>query len=95
MAVCRSGRRLLTRLADFDHPDGALLGITSASYNLGGLLVLPIVPWVVDRIGRKHSITLGSVVLVIGTILQTCSVNSKNNRPPNVTAINLGYYFSF
>lgn len=30
----------------------------------------------VDKIGRRHAITLGSVILIIGTILQTCSVNS-------------------
>ncbi|KAF2012974.1 MFS transporter [Aaosphaeria arxii CBS 175.79] len=59
----------------FGHPKGALLGVTSASYNLGGLIVLPFVPYVIDRIGRKHSITLGSIILVIGTILQTCSIN--------------------
>ncbi|KAM0327930.1 hypothetical protein ACHAQA_005329 [Verticillium albo-atrum] len=59
----------------FGHPTGALLGVTSASYNLGGLLVLPIVPWVIDKVGRKHSITFGSFILIIGTILQTCSVN--------------------
>ncbi|KAH7357914.1 MFS transporter [Plectosphaerella cucumerina] len=59
----------------FGHPKGALLGVTSASYNLGGLFVLPIVPFVIDKIGRKHSISFGSVILIIGTILQTCSVN--------------------
>lgn len=54
-----------------------MLGVTSASYNLGGLITLPIVPYTIDKIGRRHSITLGSVVLVIGTILQATSVNSK------------------
>ncbi|KEF54122.1 uncharacterized protein A1O9_09917 [Exophiala aquamarina CBS 119918] len=62
----------------FGHPKGALLGVTGASYNLGGLPVLPIVPWVIDRIGRKYSIALGSVILIIGTILQTCSINTWN-----------------
>ncbi|KAJ8115126.1 hypothetical protein OPT61_g3153 [Boeremia exigua] len=59
----------------FGNPKGALLGVTTASYNLGGLLVLPIVPYMVDKIGRRHSISLGSVILIVGTILQTCSVN--------------------
>ncbi|KAH6950303.1 hexose transporter [Ilyonectria sp. MPI-CAGE-AT-0026] len=63
------------KTVNFGRPKGALLGVTSASYNLGGLLVLPIVPYVIDKIGRKHSISLDSIILAIGTILQTCSVN--------------------
>lgn len=68
------------KFADFGHPDGAMLGVTSASYNLGGLISLPFVPFVIDKIGRRHSITLGSIVLVIGTALQASSVNSKKSR---------------
>ncbi|KAM0241495.1 hypothetical protein ACHAP5_007534 [Fusarium lateritium] len=59
----------------FGHPTGALLGATSASYNLGGLATLPFVPYVVDKIGRRHSITLGSLILIVGTVLQVCSIN--------------------
>ncbi|PLB44157.1 MFS transporter [Aspergillus steynii IBT 23096] len=59
----------------FGSPDGALLGVLNASYNLGGLITLPIVPYVNDRFGRKHSITFGSIILVIGVILQSASQN--------------------
>ncbi|KAH7371468.1 MFS transporter [Cadophora sp. MPI-SDFR-AT-0126] len=43
-------------------------GILNASYNLGGLITLPLVPWVNDKFGRKHSITLGSVILCCGVV---------------------------
>ncbi|KAH7120284.1 MFS transporter [Dactylonectria estremocensis] len=59
----------------FNAPKGALLGVLNASYNLGGLITLPIVPYVNDRFGRKHSITFGSVILIIGVILQSASQN--------------------
>ncbi|KAH8895526.1 MFS transporter [Thozetella sp. PMI_491] len=59
----------------FGSPSGATLGILSASYNLGGLISLPVVPYVNDRLGRKHSITIGSVILVIGVVLQASAIN--------------------
>ncbi|KAF7549509.1 hypothetical protein G7Z17_g6333 [Cylindrodendrum hubeiense] len=63
------------RALDFNAPKGALLGVLNASYNLGGLITLPVVPYVNDRFGRKHSITFGSVILIIGVILQSSSQN--------------------
>ncbi|OGE54489.1 hypothetical protein PENARI_c006G02051 [Penicillium arizonense] len=59
----------------FNTPSGALLGVLNASYNLGGLITLPIVPFFNDKFGRKHSITFGSVILIIGVILQSASQN--------------------
>ncbi|KAL2803032.1 hypothetical protein BJX63DRAFT_437344 [Aspergillus granulosus] len=60
----------------FNTPSGVLFGVLNASYNLGGLITLPIVPYVSDRFGRKHSITFGSIILIIGVILQSASQNS-------------------
>ncbi len=31
-----------------------------------------------DRVGRKHSITIGSAIILAGVILQTASVNSQS-----------------
>lgn len=70
-------RTWLTDHVDFGHPTGALLGVLNASYNLGGLLTLPIIPWVNDTLGRKHSITIGSIVLCIGVAIQSSAINSK------------------
>lgn len=76
--VCQAHLRNAELTAsDFNTPSGALLGVLNASYNLGGLITLPIVPYVNDRFGRKHSITFGSVILIIGVILQSASQNGE------------------
>lgn len=50
-------------------------------YSLGALSVMPIVPWVNDKYGRRISIMVGSIIMVVGAILQTCSINSKFSVP--------------
>jgi len=62
-------------MPDFNNPQGALLGVINAAFSIGAVLSLPIVPWINDRVGRKHSITIGSIILVVGVVLQTASVN--------------------
>ncbi|KAK9777232.1 putative General substrate transporter [Seiridium cardinale] len=59
----------------FGNPQGSLKGIISAAYSLGAILSLPLVPIVNDRLGRRWSIFLGSVVMVIGSLIQGFSVN--------------------
>ena len=59
----------------FGNPHGAILGITTASFNFGAVAGIPLLPWVNDRYGRKFCILLGSVFVTIGVILQTAAVN--------------------
>ncbi|KAH6651694.1 general substrate transporter [Truncatella angustata] len=59
----------------FGNPQNELKGIISASYSLGAILSLPLVPIINDRLGRRWSIFLGSVTMVIGSIIQGFSVN--------------------
>lgn len=54
----------------FDNPQGALKGIISAAYSLGAILSLPLVPIINDRFGRRWSIALGSIVMIVGAIIQ-------------------------
>ncbi|KAK3400449.1 general substrate transporter [Sordaria brevicollis] len=54
----------------FDTPTGSLKGIIAAAYSLGAILSLPLVPIVNDRLGRRWSIALGSIVMIIGAIIQ-------------------------
>ncbi|CCC05446.1 hypothetical protein SMACR_09292 [Sordaria macrospora] len=54
----------------FGRPQGALKGIISAAYSLGAILSLPLVPIVNDRFGRRWSIALGSMTMVVGAIIQ-------------------------
>lgn len=60
-------------------------------YSLGALSMMPIVPWVNDRYGRRMSIIVGSIIMVIGAILQTCSVHCKFSSDYNFvnTAFNI------
>lgn len=59
----------------FHNPQGSLKGIIAAAYALGAILSLPLVPIVNDKFGRRWAILLGSVVQVIGAIIQCFSVH--------------------
>jgi len=48
----------------------AMLGFISSCYQLGSILAVPIAPWYNQRFGRRWSIMTGSLVMVVGAILQ-------------------------
>lgn len=56
--------------ADFDNPQGSLKGIIAAAYSLGAILSLPLIPIVNDRFGRRWSIFGGSLIMVVGALIQ-------------------------
>jgi MFS family permease len=68
-------QRLIQVCLDFDNPSGALLGLISAAFSIGAVIAIPVVPYVNDRFGRKHSITFGSAILLVGVVTQTASIN--------------------
>lgn len=47
----------------------------SAVYSLGAICALPAVAWVTDSLGRRNAILLGSVIMIIGAIIQTAAQN--------------------
>ncbi|KAJ8120044.1 hypothetical protein ONZ43_g3146 [Nemania bipapillata] len=59
----------------FNNPQGPIKGIIAASYSLGAILSLPFIGLVNDRYGRRWSIFGGSVIMVIGALIQGLSVN--------------------
>lgn len=59
----------------FDNPQGAIKGIIAASYSLGSILSLPFIGVVNDKFGRRWSIFGGSVIMVIGALIQGLSVH--------------------
>ncbi|KAH8722987.1 hexose transporter-like protein [Phaeosphaeriaceae sp. PMI808] len=63
--------------AYFNKPEGALLGIISAAYNLGAIIALPLVPYVNDYFGRRWSIFVGSWIMVVGSLVQALSINTQ------------------
>ncbi|CAJ2503396.1 Uu.00g107900.m01.CDS01 [Anthostomella pinea] len=60
----------------FGGPDGALKGIISAAYSLGAILSLPFIGIINDQFGRHGSIAGGSLIMVIGALIQGLSVNA-------------------
>jgi len=56
--------------AYFNNPAGSLKGIIAAAYSLGAILSLPFIPIVNDRFGRRWSIFGGSMIMVIGSLIQ-------------------------
>ena len=71
--------------AVFDSPRSTLLGLMSAIYSLGAIVVLPVVPWVSDNWGRRWAIVLGSVLMVIGAAIQAAAQNCS--LPPLVPVL--------
>ncbi|KAF2020608.1 general substrate transporter [Aaosphaeria arxii CBS 175.79] len=59
----------------FGHPKGGKLGLLVACYNLGALTSIPFISIVSDHVGRRWSIVFGSVIMIIGSIMQGLSVN--------------------
>ncbi|KAL1959500.1 hypothetical protein VTO42DRAFT_1945 [Malbranchea cinnamomea] len=48
----------------------ALLGFISSCYQLGSIIGVPIAPWFNQRFGRRWSIMTGSLIMVVGALLQ-------------------------
>jgi MFS family permease len=61
----------------FDNPEKAILGLLVSAYSLGAITSIPFVPLVSDWVGRRWSVVFGSVIMVIGSLLQGLSQNSK------------------
>ncbi|EMD40334.1 hypothetical protein CERSUDRAFT_130089 [Gelatoporia subvermispora B] len=59
--------------AFFHNPRSTILGLLSALYSLGSVCSLPLVPFVTDRMGRRWAIGFGSIIMIIGAILQTAA----------------------
>jgi MFS family permease len=53
-------------------------GIIAAAYSLGAICALPFVPTFSQRFGRRWSIFFGSVVSIIGAIIQGCAQNGTS-----------------
>jgi len=52
-----------------------MLGFISSCYQLGSILAVPIAPWFNQRFGRRWAIMAGSIIMVVGAILQGFSVH--------------------
>ncbi|KAM6507170.1 hypothetical protein FALCPG4_018552 [Fusarium falciforme] len=59
----------------FDHPRGALLGLMVNMQVVGGAVSLPLAPYAADKFGRRHPIFGGSIIIILGALLQGCAQN--------------------
>ncbi|KAI9574380.1 hypothetical protein HD554DRAFT_2165878 [Boletus coccyginus] len=59
----------------YHHPHSALLGLISAMYPLGSIFALPFVPSIVDKFGRRYAMLVGSIITMIGGVLQGAALN--------------------
>lgn len=53
--------------------DGIWAGIVSSMYQIGGVVALPFVGPCIDGYGRRVGMLIGSVIIVVGTIIQGLS----------------------
>ncbi|GAB7349590.1 hypothetical protein MBLNU459_g0280t3 [Dothideomycetes sp. NU459] len=61
----------------FHHPSGSLLGLFSAIMSVGSLVALPLVPYTADILGRRMGIMIGCVIMILGVVLQSVSINFR------------------
>jgi MFS family permease len=54
----------------FDKPEGDRLGLLGALYQIGSVCSIPLVPIITDNWGRRLSIAVGFIIIVVGGILQ-------------------------
>ncbi|KAH8896058.1 general substrate transporter [Thozetella sp. PMI_491] len=62
-------------IKDFDNPTGARLGLLGTAQIIGAVIAMPMVAFMADRFGRRLPVFLGSLVALLGTALQTVSIN--------------------
>lgn len=57
----------------FGHPTGSQLGILNAIMAIGSLCAIPFVPYCADYLGRRLSILVGCIIMLVGVVLQSIS----------------------
>lgn len=66
-----------------------MLGFLSASYQLGSIIGVPIAPYVNQRFGRRVPILAGSIIMVVGAIIQGFSQNRELSSMNNIDILSL------
>ena len=61
----------------FNHPKGSLLGLFTCIMSVGSITAIPLVPYVADILGRRWGIIIGCVIMLLGVVLQSISINFR------------------
>jgi len=59
----------------FNHPAGGQLGLVNAIFFIGKVVGLPTVSLLSDKIGRRIPILIGICLCLVGTVIQTASID--------------------
>ncbi|KAI0287509.1 hexose transporter [Russula brevipes] len=59
--------------AYFHNPNGGRLGVLNAIQNIGSLAAYPFAPHFSDGIGRRYTVALGAIIMLIATAVQTAA----------------------
>ncbi|KAG8630040.1 hypothetical protein KVT40_001659 [Elsinoe batatas] len=70
-SMLNSTQSLPIWVADFDDPSGSRLGLMVSMSIIGMISATPYTPILVDRLGRRHPIAIGSIICCAGTALQS------------------------
>ncbi|KAJ7719436.1 hexose transporter [Mycena maculata] len=69
-----NGLQSLTQWESYFHtPTKGKLGLLSAIQNIGALAGYPFAPYLSDGIGRKPTVFIGALIMVLATVVQTAS----------------------
>lgn len=60
----------------FNHPTGSILGVISNGTRFGQIGSLFVSAALIEKFGRRRPIAIGSLILLLGVILQTAAVNT-------------------
>jgi len=61
----------------FNHPTKATLGLLGSIMSVGSIAAIPFVPYAADIFGRRTGIVIGCVIMLLGVVLQSISINIK------------------
>ncbi|KAK7572266.1 hypothetical protein V3481_017461 [Fusarium oxysporum f. sp. vasinfectum] len=59
----------------FGNPQGHTLGFVNAAQSFGSILALPFCGSLSDRIGRKNTLLLGCVLIIVASVIQAAAIN--------------------
>ena len=59
----------------FGHPETYTLGLMSSMMAIGSICAIPFVPYAADLLGRRTGVLIGCIIMVLGVVLQTISIN--------------------
>ncbi|KAJ2979206.1 hypothetical protein NUW58_g7263 [Xylaria curta] len=60
----------------FGHPQGGYKGILASALPLGAVIGLPLIPFINDNLGRRWCVMIGSIIMIIGSLIQGFSINA-------------------